>query len=191
MTQRRWSPGAGFIKLHEYSSVAVWMKPLQNGALLAVYRPLWRHERDDLVEHWIVELPRGSGFHWTVFDKPHRIRWLLNDEPTEPGDSIHGIKIHLYEMKGASHTEHGWSYRRGGGSWRRGHKHMWTNKRVRMWWSPWETGLERRAKIPRKIEAALEPGVKERHARMAYVEKFWARLDGEDRRCKEEHDDQD
>lgn len=153
---KRWSPGKGFVKLQEYGSVAVWMKALKDGALLAAYRPCWREGQEHLVEKWIIQLPRGTDFHWDILDKTHRIRWLLHDKKPEPGSTLWNVKILKYEVAGASHVERrAQPCRRSWGSWTRGDKHFRTWRRVRPWEGRW--GIEYRGTLPRKIAAALQP----------------------------------
>lgn len=175
MTQaKRWSPGRGFTKLQDYGSVAVWMKPQHDGALLAAYLPGYDAAGNEHFEKWIIELPRGADFHWDILDKYRRIRWLLDTEKPELGSTLWGVKILKYEQSGPSHKKlQRQPVRRVWASWHRGHKHFWTGKRIRPWEGEW--GIERIGKLPRKIEAALKPGFEELKAIQAYWENLWAR----------------
>lgn len=163
--------------------MAVWMKPLRDGALLAVYRPHWGGWEEDLAEHWIVQLPRGTDFHWDVLDKTHRIRWLLGAAGVYPsvGSVLWKVKILKFEVRGVSHTGRKQQRRRMWGQWHRGHKHMWTKRRVR----PWEGldfGTESRHSMPRKIEAAMLPKLTQRREYEQYMNKLreqWAREEEE------------
>lgn len=161
---RRWSPGKGWVKIQEWDGTATWMKALPDGALLASYRRSWDHEGK--MEKWILELPRGSNFHWTILDKPHRIRWALDDH--EPGDGIYGTRVLLREICGPSHKlyrgmipERRYDFMRGRGV-------MHSFRRVRCF-----PDYRYRSRIPRKILAGLEPGHKERMESAAYLKRLW------------------
>lgn len=182
---KRWSPGKGFIKLAEYGTHAIWMKPLKDGALLAAYIPGWDAVGVEHQEKWIIQLPRGSDFHWTILDKMHRIRWLLNDKPIEVGGTLWNVRVLKYERGNPSHKAIRTQLcRRMWGSWHRGHKNMWTRRLVR----PWEAryfAYESRPHMPRKIEAALAPRLTQRREQQEYTrallerwESEWAELHG-------------
>lgn len=191
--QRRWSPGKGFIRLQEYGSVAVWMKPLEDGALLAAYFPGWDAALRRHQEKWIIELPRGTDFHWEIFDKPWRIHWLLDDKIHEPGSTLYNVKILKYERCNPSHKQvRDSQVRRHWAGWHRGYKHMWTRRRVR----PWEGldfGTELRSNFPRKIEDALSPKPTQRREYQQYMDKLREQWEQEafQQEWAELHDHQD
>lgn len=178
---RRWSPGKGFIRLQDFGHVAIWMKPLRDGALLAAYLPRCLDADSNIQEKWIIQLPRGTDFHWDIFNKPHRIRWLLDDKPPEVGSTLYNVKILKFEQCRPSHKEHDCKAAKRNGRIvfhsHRGYRHMWVRKRVRLWESL-DWGTERRTSMPRKIEAALEPRLTQRYEEAQYVAKLreqWAR----------------
>lgn len=175
---RRWSPGKGWVKIQEWDGTATWMKALPDGALLASYQHSAEH--DGKMEKWILELPRGSDFHWTIFDKPRRIRWVLDDH--EPGDGIYGTKILLHEICGPSHKLYGGTFpARRYSAWKR-RGHMFSYRRVRR--GPvlrgWEPDYDYNSRIPRKILAGLEPGAKELQAAAAYRARLWEQWEQEE-----------
>lgn len=167
---RRWSPGKGWVKIQEWDGTAVWMKALPDGALLASYQ--YSAEHDGKMEKWILELPRGSDFHWTILDKPRRIRWVLDDH--EPGDGIYGTKILLHETCGPSHKLYHGILRERRYHFLRKRGVMFSFRKARR--GPvlrgWEPDYTWTYRIPRKILAGLEPGPRELAERQAY----WKRL---------------
>jgi hypothetical protein len=179
MKNRRWSPGVGFIKLYDRGEHAIWVRPLDDGVLLAQYLPGCDRAGVEHFEKWIIEIPRGGDFMWTVLDKPHRIGWLLNDEVAEPGSEMWNVKIHMYEWSGPSHKQYRrglWQYLRYN-PWKRGRnlRSVWRQAHPisgRHWATRYGNG-QRHDRIPRKILAALKPGLKELRAQASYRRAFW------------------
>lgn len=180
---RRWSPGEGFIKLQEYGSLAVWMKPLEDGALLAAYLPGSYVAEEGHHEQWIIELPRGTDFHWEILDKPWRIRWLLDNGIPEPGSLLYNVKVHKYEQCNPSHKEVKTQLRRRWGCWHRGFKHAWSYRRRRPWEGYW--GMEWHTNMPRKINAALLPKLTQRRERQQYRAKLHEQWEREEVGCED------
>lgn len=75
MTNRRWSPGKGWLRVLDTGTVAAWMRPEDDGVSIAVYG----HDYfDSDTRIYVARVPRGSYLPWEVVDKPHRIRWGVN-----------------------------------------------------------------------------------------------------------------
>lgn len=178
MGMRRWSPGRGYVKICEQGAHAIWVRPLDDGVLLACYLPRWDEAGNELYEKWIIELPRGSFFLWILLDKPHRIGWLFNNQPVEPGSSLWGIKILKHERCHPSHKQ----YRPGLWGYMRYNPHKRTRGLRSVWreahpasgkhWSWNYRNAQRHDRIPRKVLAALEPGLTERRLEEAYTAKL-------------------
>lgn len=170
LRRRRWSPGAGFIKCADYGSTAVWLKPLHDGAQIAVYVPNWWGS-DPYPTTWlhlILEVPRGSWMPWQVLDKVYRILWAETySDHDNPARHLFGGTWLLREERGPSHK----IYRTPGQCGRARRHRRWSAPRFFRSDERYASGRERLAGIvPPSVRKALMPGHRERVAIRAYRE---------------------
>ncbi|GAB3358669.1 hypothetical protein RMN56_13105 [Micromonospora halotolerans] len=120
---RRWHPkGKGWTRTLDYGSVVAWMRPHPAGLEVVVYTGDcwgWDETRGEV---WHVLCPPHSWIPRHVQDKPHRIRWLLDEHDGS-------VLLARYKVRGLP------AHRVGG---RRGSDHPRLNSRrwVNMWPPP-------------------------------------------------------
>lgn len=165
---RRWSPGRGFIKCADHGSTAVWLKPLHDGAQIAVYMQNW-WSSDPYPTTWvhlILEVPRGSWMPWEVLDKVYRILWADRYSGEDaPAHCLFGGTWILREERGPSHKIY-----RAAGKCRKA-RHRPSHSMLRRF-RPEERYATQRgrlgAEVPASVRKAVAPGYKERLAIEAY-----------------------
>lgn len=101
---KRWHPrGRGWVRTLDYGDVAAWMRPLPGGGLECIVYTGdgWgAYYEENVGEVWHVHCPRKSWMPKHIQDKPHRVRWVLDDSRDGDGDTLISRTIVLASHKG-------------------------------------------------------------------------------------------